>query len=106
MKEKCDICGTTKNVKAIVFVKGDSEVDRIYHFCYDHLLKVYANTIDDFAENNEYKVNSYLKTVADKLIVDAQCENKSKIFVDENGEIDVNLLSLFEVRNLNPYESE
>ena len=106
MKEKCDVCGTTKNIKSIMFVKNEGEIDRIYHFCYDHLLEVYANTIDDFAENNEYKVNTYLKQVADRRIVDAQCENKTKVYVDEEGEIDVDLLTLFEVRKISPYESE
>lgn len=107
MEQKCDICGVTENVKSSVFIKGDElEVDRIYHFCFDHWIEVYARVIDEFAENNEYKVNSYLKLIADTMIIDAHVDTKLTLYVDENGDLDDKLLKPFEIRKVSPYESE
>lgn len=102
--QKCDICGSSKNIKTVMFVKGeDQEIDRMYNFCYDHLIEVYAKVVDDFAENNEHKVNSYLKSIADRLIMDALNDKKVNKLTDENGDIDPSKVDIFEVRSIPTY---
>jgi hypothetical protein len=104
---KCDICGTTSNLESIIMVTKDDNIERIYHFCITHLLEVYSTIIYDMAENNEYKVNSYFKIIADRLIVDSHSNEKiGNLTLDEDGGIDIEELNPFEVRRINPYESE
>lgn len=105
MKQKCDICGTTKNIRCEILTKGE-DVDRIYHFCPDHWVDIYRRTLDDFVENSEYKVNSYIKMVADRLIVDAQNKIKIEGFVGDDDILKVDELNPMEIRMLRPYEDD
>lgn len=105
METKCDVCGSTENIQCEILTKGDM-VDRIYHLCPEHWVSVYRKTLDDFVENNEYKVNSYIKMVADKLIVDDQSLQKSIMYVDENGQLDLETLDPVEVRRIRPYSED
>ena len=99
---KCDVCGETENVECEVLLKGDM-VDRIYHLCPKHWIKVYRKTLDDFLEANEYKTNSYIKMACDKLISDAISGHKIDVYCDDEGVIDVALLNPQEVRKLRSY---
>ena len=105
MKKKCDICGTTKGLRCEILTKGE-DVDRVYHFCPEHWVDIYRRTLDDFVEDNEYKVNTYIKMVADKLIVDEQNRLKISEYVDDEGNIEVNVLEPMEIRRLRPYEDD
>lgn len=102
---KCDICGTTEGVECEVLLKGEM-VDRIYHLCPKHWVKVYRRTLDDFLEANEYKTNSYIKMAVDKLVGDAINSKKVEEYSDDEGMVDVGLLKPQEVRKLRPYASD
>jgi len=101
----CDVCGETENVVCEVLLKGE-QVDRIYHLCPKHWVKVYRRTLDDFLEANEYKTNTYIKMATDKLIADAITSDKVEEFTDEEGMVDVDRLGPMEFRKLRPYESD
>lgn len=102
---ECDVCGTTENVRCEIMMKGE-QVDRIYHLCESHWVKVYSRCLDDFLEQNEYKTNSYIKMVADKFIVDAIHRDKMEDIADEQGFADCTKFEPEEVRVLRPYEGE
>lgn len=104
VKMKCDVCGIEYGVECEILTKGES-VDRVYHLCPEHWTAVYRRTLDDFVEQNEYKANSYIKMVADKMIVDAIHTDKVELFLDEEGALDVEGLEPKEVRRLRPYTS-
>lgn len=99
MKFKCDVCGTTKDVQCEVFTKGE-EVDRIYHLCMKHWVDIYRGALEDFVENNEYKVNAYLRMSADKMIVGANHARKAISVMDEEGGVDLSRLDPMEVRRV------
>lgn len=101
----CDVCGETVGVECEVLLKGD-QVDRIYHLCPKHWIKVYRKTLEDFLEANEYKTNTYIKMAVDKLIADSITSEKIEEFSDENGVVDVVRLSPKEVRKLRPYTAD
>ena len=101
----CDVCGVTEGVECEVLLKGD-QVDRIYHLCPKHWIKVYRKTLEDFLEANEYKTNTYIKMAVDKLISDAVTGDKIAEFSDEDGMVDVARLQPQEVRKLRPYEMD
>ena len=101
----CDVCGETENVECEVLLKGD-QVDRIYHLCPRHWIKVYRKTLEDFLEANEYKTNTYIKMATDKLISDAFTSDKIEEFSDDEGCVDVERLAPQELRKLRPYESD
>ena len=101
----CDVCGSDKDVQCEIITKGD-KVDRVYHFCPLHWVEVYRRSLDDFLEQNEYKVNSYIKLVADKLIVDAQHELKVQQHIMENGELDVEALCPVEFRRIRAFDED
>lgn len=102
---KCDICGSMENVECEVLLKGE-QVDRIYHLCPKHWIKVYRKTLDDFLEVNEYKTNSYIKMSVDKLVGDEMNNRKVERYSDDEGIIDVVELDPQEIRKLRPYESD
>jgi len=99
----CDVCGATEDIECEILLKGE-QVDRIYHLCPEHWIKVYRKTLEDFLEANEYKCNSYIKMAVDKLISDAVTSTKIKQFSDEDGLVDVARLDPQELRRLRPYE--
>ncbi len=104
MINKCDVCGSTNDIQCEIFTKGE-DIDRIYHFCPKHWIEVYRKTLDDFVEDNEYKANTYIKIIADKIIVDAL--NNIKIEdVADNGIIDVDILNPTCIRKISPYEDD
>ena len=105
MEQKCDVCGETKGVVCEILTKGEN-VDRVYHLCPAHWVEVYRRTLDDFLENSEYKVNSFIKMVADRLIVDFTNKEKMSNYVDEDDNIDMVKLKPVEVRMLRPYEDD
>jgi len=104
-KPKCDVCGETKGVECEILLKGD-QVDRIYHLCPKHWIKVYRKTLDDFLESNEYKCNTYIKMSVDKLIADAATSDKIGKFSNEDGLVDIEKLDPQELRKLRPYETD
>jgi hypothetical protein len=90
MENKCDVCGSTEGVRCEIMMKG-TQVDRVYHMCPEHWIEVYKEVLEDFLEHNEYKVNSYLKVSADRMIVHSQHMEPTAIrilrpFEDELGE--------------------
>lgn len=95
----CDVCGSTENVQCEILTMGD-RVDRVYHLCSAHWIDVYRRTLDDFLEQNEYRVNSHIKMIADKLIVDAQHNTKMEKHINEEGQLDLEGLEPVEVRRL------
>ena len=99
---KCDVCGETKDVECEILLKGD-QVDRIYHLCPKHWVKVYRKSLDDFLEANEYKTNSYIKMSCDKLISDGISNRKIDAFCDEDGAVDVMALNPSDIKKLRPY---
>ncbi len=101
--DKCDVCGSTKDVQCEVIIRG-TRVDRVYHFCPTHWVQVYRKTLDDFLEESESKVNSYIKAVADKLIVDEQHNDKMDLYTKEDGTLDMERLDPVEIRKLRPYD--
>ncbi len=105
MNNKCDVCGTTEGVECEILTKGTSP-DRIYHLCPEHWVAVYRKTLEDFLEHSEYKVNSYIKMAADKIIVDARNDEKVGDLVNEDGTLDVETLEPREIRRIRPYEPE
>ena len=104
-KDKCDVCGSTKDVQCEIMVKG-TQVDRIYHFCPEHWVEVYRRTLEDFVEQNQYKANSYIKGVADSLIANRISEDKMPSYQDEEQVIDLEKTNARKVRVLRPYEVE
>lgn len=101
----CDVCGTDKDVQCEILTKGE-EVDRIYHLCPIHWVEVYRRCLDDFVENSEYKANTYIKMVTDKLIVDSLNRSKMESFTNDEGIIDVESLDPTEIRMIRPYEDD
>jgi len=102
---ECDVCGETAGVECEVMLKGD-QVDRIYHLCPKHWIKVYRKTLDDFLEANEYKCNSYIKMAVDMLISDTKTTNKVQEYTDAEGMVDVERLKPQELRKLRPYDDD
>ena len=100
---KCDVCGETEGVECEVLLTGE-QVDRIYHLCPEHWIKVYRKTLEDFLESNEYRCNTYIKMAADKLISDSLTKNKVISYSDDDGFIDIGELTPKEIRKLRPYE--
>ena len=101
----CDVCGTDEGVRCEIMMKG-GQVDRVYHLCCDHWVDVYSRCLEDFLEQNEYKVNSYIKAIADKMIVDQRHLLKMSEACDEDGNIDLGDFNPVEVRNLRSYEGD
>lgn len=101
----CDVCGTEEGVECEILLKGD-QVDRIYHLCPRHWIKVYRKTLEDFLEANEYKTNSYIKMACDKLISDSMTGDKIKEFSDAEGLVNVDRLAPQELRKIRPYKSD
>jgi len=102
MEDKCDVCGITEGVQCEVFTKGEV-IDRVYHLCPEHWTEVYRRTLDDFVESNEYKVHSYIKMSADKLIADATTSRKLLDYEDEDGNLDSEQIKAIEIRSIQPY---
>ena len=102
---ECDVCGTIEGVSCEIMMKGEN-VDRIYHLCQEHWVVVYSKCLDDFLEQNEYKVNSYIKINADKLIVDSMHRDKLEVIVDEEGVADCAKFNPVNLRVLRNYEGE
>jgi len=106
MEETCDVCGTEKDVQCEILLKGDN-IDRMYHLCPFHLVEVYRRALEDFVENNEYKVNTYIKMVADKIIIDHRNKIKVEEYVGDTGEIDMELIKVpLNLRKLRPYDDD
>lgn len=105
MINECDVCGSINDIQCEIFTKGE-DVDRIYHFCPKHWIEVYRKTLDDFVEDNEYKANTYIKMIADKMIVDSLNNVKIKTLVDDNDIIDVGILNPTCIRKISPYEDD
>ena len=105
MADKCDVCGVEEGVQCEVMVRG-SQIDRIYHLCPEHWVEVYRRALDDFVESNEYKANSYIKAVADRLIADRLSEDKFPQYQDEELVVDMEKVNPREIRTLRPYEVE
>jgi hypothetical protein len=101
----CDVCGTEENVNCEMMMKGE-QVDRIYHLCAYHWMVVFRDCLEDFLEQNEYKVNSYIKATADKMIVDTHARTKMEAIADEEGNVDLNEFEPEMVRTLRPYEGD
>lgn len=98
MINKCDVCGSINDIQCEIFTKGE-DIDRIYHFCPKHWIEVYRKTLDDFVEDNEYKANTYIKMVADKMIVDALNNVKIEDLVDVEFKPTC-------IRKISPYEDD
>lgn len=106
MTETCDVCGTDEGIRCEIMMKGE-QVDRVYHLCQAHWVVVYSRCLEDFLEQNEYKVNSYIKAIADKLIVDSICMDKVDSIVDmETETLDLTKFNPSDVRMLRSYEGE
>lgn len=101
----CDVCGTEENVSCEIMMKGEN-VDRIYHLCSYHWMVVFRNCLEDFLEQNEYKVNSYIKGTADKMIVDGYHKEKMTAIATEDGMVDLNQFEPEQIRTLRPYEGD
>jgi hypothetical protein len=104
MEQTCDVCGATEGIRCEIMMKGE-QLDRVYHLCHEHWVVVYSRCLEDFLEENEYKVNSYIKSVCDKLIVDAIAADKMES-IEEDGTIDLTKFNPVDVRTLRPYEGE
>ena len=105
MSKVCDVCGTEEGVQCEILTKGEA-VDRIYHLCPKHWTEVYRRALEDFTEGNEYKSNSYVKMIADRLIVDAHHTEKAALYLDEEGVLDIDSLEPVEIKRLRPYEDD
>jgi hypothetical protein len=104
MKYKCDVCGASKDIQCEVMLKG-TQVDRIYHLCPEHWVEVYRRSLDDFVESNQYKANSYIKAVADRLIAKRTTDDKLP-HLTEDDVVDLGKIDVREVRVLRSYEPE
>lgn len=97
--EKCDVCGSTENVTCEVYMNGNY-ADRVYHLCPTHWVDLYRKAINDFMEDNEYKVSAYLKGIADKMIVDSYIEQKMETIVGRSEEFDLEDLAPHDIKFL------
>ena len=103
MEIKCDVCGSTEGVQCEIMTKGD-RVDRIYHLCPEHWIEVYRECLESFLDHNPYKVNSFLKVAADRLIINQLHFNKMVDTVAEDKDIDINAFEPCMVRVLRTYD--
>lgn len=106
-QHRCDICDETENIQCEIFMSGDT-VERVYHFCPLCLVDIYRRCIEDFLESSEYKVNSYIRTFADGLIINAATARKINTKVGD-GEDQIDLIETFNpeyVRRTKPYCDE
>lgn len=93
----CDICGSEENVKCELFLRGE-DVDRIYHLCPDHMVELYRSSLAEFCEDNEYKVNSFLKRAADRMLVDAETMMKVSDLLGEDDTPE----KVLDIEDINP----
>ena len=96
---KCDICGSEENVSCEVMMKGDA-VERVYTLCGEHWVEVYRRCLDEFMEENEYKVNAFIKAATDRLIVDSYTREKTDFLINDEGLVDFTGMEISEIRNL------
>jgi hypothetical protein len=102
---KCDVCGVIEGVRCEIMMKAE-RVDRIYHLCHEHWVEVYSRCLEDFLEQNEYKVNSYIKVNADKLIVDSIHRDKMDMVITDEGMADCSKFNPADVRILRSYDGD